>query len=94
MTCPSLCIHRVCNNTTKKNVYNVLNKLNFGLIDHIDIVYKGKEYKQVFIHFKTWFQNKNATKAKERIMAGKDINVIYEGPWFWKMSLSRSNYKQ
>ena len=93
----SLCISRVMNHITKEDIYNVLNYICLGEISHIDIINKnnnGDIYKIAFIHFKKWFNTENSNKALERLNNGKDIKIIYEFPWFWKITLnkSKSNY--
>jgi hypothetical protein len=90
---PSICIPRIQNNITKSDILSVFQKLNFGKIDRIDIINKkssrGEEYKRVFIHFHYWNENDHALNAKERLLAGKDIKIVYEFPWFWKISANK-----
>jgi hypothetical protein len=89
----SLCISRVMNNVTKENIYNVLDDIRLGEISHIDIINKnnnGDIYKIAFIHFKEWFDTENSNKAIERLTCGKDIKIIYDFPWFWKITPNRS----
>jgi hypothetical protein len=89
----SLCISRLMNNVTKENIYNVLDDIRLGEISHIDIINKnnnGDIYKIAFIHFKEWFDTENSNKAIERLTCGKDIKIIYDFPWFWKITPNRS----
>ena len=90
---PSICIPRINNNVTKGDIINVFNKLDFGKIDRIDIVHKksakGEEYKRAFIHFHHWNTHDFALTAKERLLSGKDIKIVYEFPWFWKISANK-----
>lgn len=91
----SLCISRVMNHISKDNIHNVLNDIGLGEISHIDIIHKnnnGDVYKVVFIHFNQWFDNENSSKAIERLSSGKDIKVIYDFPWFWKITPNKSKY--
>jgi len=91
----SLCISRVMNHITKEDIYNVLNYICLGEISHIDIINKnnnGDIYKIAFIHFKKWFHTENSNRALERLNNGKDIKIIYEFPWFWKITLNKSKY--
>ena len=91
----SLCVSRVMNHVTKENIKHVLNDIGLGEISHIDIINKnnnGDVYKVAFIHFKQWFDNENSSKAIERLSSGKDIKVIYDFPWFWKLTLNKSKY--
>jgi hypothetical protein len=90
---PSLCIPRAFVNTDEKLVLSVFNQLNLGEISHIDIVQRknerGEPYKRVFIHFAHWFNNRDAITARSKILEGKELKIVYDGPWFWKVSLNR-----
>lgn len=91
---PSMCIPRVFKNITRERVANVLRDLNLGAIDHIDMISrtseKGDSFQRVFIHFKHWFSNPNADKARTMLLSGKEIKIIYDDPWFWKISANRN----
>ena len=88
---PSLCIPRVFSNIDEKRIRRVLAELNLGDIKQVDIVgSKGQEkFNRVFIHFNKWNSNANADIARERLINGKDIKIIYDDPWFWKVSAYR-----
>ena len=92
---PSLCIPRVFDNITENRVADVFNQLNLGKLSRIDIVQRknerGDTYKRVFIHFDYWFNTLDATAAKCKILDGKELKIVYDGPWFWKVSLSKYN---
>jgi len=91
---PSLCIPRVFQNITKERVAYVFKSLDLGEIDHIDMVPRtsenGDKFQRVFIHFKKWSTTDEAVRARERVLGGKEIKVIYDDPWFWKISANRS----
>jgi len=96
---PSLCIPRMLINIDEINIdekyiANIFSKLNIGEIHKVDIMNKpnckGEEKtKRVFVHFKRWFDNDNANHARDRLLNGKEIKIIYGGPWFWKVSAFR-----
>ena len=90
---PSLCIPRVFPNIDEKRIRRIFNELNLGVIQRVDIVNKttekGEKFNRVFIHFQEWFTNSNATTAKERLLNGKEIKIVYDDPWFWKVSAYR-----
>jgi len=90
---PSLCIPRAFVNTDEARVLSVFNQLNLGKISRIDIVERknerGEPYKRVFIHFVHWFNNRDANAAMSKILEGKELKIVYDGPWFWKVSLNR-----
>jgi len=91
---PSLCIPRVYTNIDENRIRRIFNDLNLGVIDRIDIVRKttdkGEQCNRVFIHFDRWYSGRNADAARERLINGQDIKVIYDGPWFWKVSAYKS----
>lgn len=92
---PSLCIPRVNNNISEAYIHSIFTELKLGIIDRIDMVYKKEDkFKIVFIHFKKWFQEGNACIARERLLNKQDINVIYDEPWFWKISAYRESNKK
>jgi hypothetical protein len=90
----SLCIPRVFSNITEQTIRLVFDKLQLGKIQRIDVVVKksdkGKLFKRVYIHFDKWFWNSDAVAARQTLLAGKDIKVVYDSPWFWKVSVNRS----
>jgi hypothetical protein len=86
----TLCIPRVFINIGEKRIRSVFYALKLGHIGRIDIVSKtsekGERFNRVFIHFDRWFDTENALSALKLLNAGKDIKVIYDDPWFWKVS--------
>lgn len=88
---PVLCIPRVFANINEPRIRRIFDDLNMGLIDRIDIVTKkhGDKFTRVFVHFKHWNDSENARIARERLLNGKEIKVIYDDPWFWKISAYR-----
>jgi hypothetical protein len=92
--CPSLCIPRVVAGVTKEQVLKIIQNLHLGIIQRIDMIQKksekGEMFSRVFIHFSKWNDSEVAVQAKERVLSGKDIKVIYDEPWFWKISANRS----
>jgi hypothetical protein len=87
---PSMCIPRVYPNISEGRIRKIFDELNIGVIDRVDIVTKttekGERFNRVFIHMDRWFNNSNASVARERLLGGKDIKIIYDDPWFWKVS--------
>ena len=90
---PSLCIPRVFTNWTEGRIRRIFDDLNMGEIQRIDVVSKttekGEKFNRVFVHFKRWFANKNSDMARERLLNGKEIKIVYDDPWFWKVSAYR-----
>jgi hypothetical protein len=85
---PNLCIPRVHSSITKEVVFEIINKYSLGSIAKIDVIKKkGARHNMVFIYFNEWYHdNLRAIHVKERLMSGKDIKIIYDDPWYWKIS--------
>ena len=90
---PSLCIPRVFNNIEESRIRLVFDQLGLGKIHHIDIVARqnerGEPFKRVYIHFEKWFWNDTAKAARTKLISGKEIKVVYDNPWFWKVSANK-----
>jgi hypothetical protein len=92
---PSMCIPRVFKNITRDRIANVFRELDLGTIDRIDLIQreneKGEKFQKSFVHFKTWHNNPNAIRAREMLLSGKEVKVIYDDPWFWKIGANKSS---
>lgn len=90
---PSLCIPRVFNNITEARVRQVFDDLALGKITQIDIKErkneKGDSFKRVYVHFEKWFWNEDAQAARRKLVSGKEVKIVYDNPWFWKVSASK-----
>ena len=98
---PSICIPRVFSNICEYRIKEIFQKV-FGIdsIERVDIVrkkiggaYNGGEYNdgaynKVFVHFWDW--PIEHAEIRKKLMDGKEIKIVYEQPWFWKCSASRS----
>jgi hypothetical protein len=88
----SICIPRVFDNITEDRVRNVFGKLDIFTIERVDMVKrsneKGEKFQRVFVHIKDWSNSANALKAKGRLLEGKELKIVYDDPWFWKVSLN------
>jgi hypothetical protein len=95
---PSLCIPRMFPNITKERILQVFGDLDICEIDHIDMIPKtsptGEKFQRVFIHMAQWKNNPQAVRARARVLEGKEIKIIYDDPWFWKVSANRSSPNQ
>jgi hypothetical protein len=90
---PSLCIPRVYSNIDEARIRGVFEELDMGDIQRIDVIgktnEKGDKFNRVFVHFKQWNASENANIARERLLNGKEIKILYDDPWFWKVSAYR-----
>ena len=91
---PSICIPRVFKSTTRRDIYNVMERLALGAVDRIDMVAKtnvrGECYNKVFIHFKAWNKKNPTVQAtRDKLLKGEEIKIVYNEPWYWKCTASR-----
>ena len=90
---PSLCIPRVFNNIDESRIRHVFDELGLGKIHHIDIIErkneKGEPFKRAYIHFDKWFWNEDAQAVRRKLIIGKEIKIVYDNPWFWKVSANK-----
>jgi len=81
-------------NIQKERVYDVFADL-FGrnAIERVDMIERknkdGEEYKRAFVHFKFWPRTEQATEVRLKLLNGDEVKVMYEQPWFWRISASR-----
>jgi len=97
----SLCIPRVFNNINHRRIkqWFIKNLRGWGFIDRVDLVPVFKQgeqvHKRAYIHFAPGRFNMRADDGNgnniiDSFIAGDTIQVVYDDPWFWKLSLSRS----
>jgi len=91
---PSICIPRVFANITPARVEAIFSNLDFGVIDKIDMVSKtnakGEKFQRVFVHFSSWNSSEQAIKVRHDLLEMRNVKVVYDDPWFWKLCASTS----
>jgi len=91
---PSICIPRVFSNITRARVEAIFRNLDFGEIEKVDMVQKtnakGQKYQRVFVHFKEWNDDEQTQQARQMLLSDQEVKVVYDDPWFWKLSASKS----
>tara|TARA_B110001454_G_scaffold219050_1_gene249524 strand:+ start:2430 stop:2720 length:291 start_codon:yes stop_codon:yes gene_type:complete len=80
-----ICIPKVRRTISKKYIFNIFNKFNFGEIQRIDLV-KKYDTQRAFIHYNYWNDNEKISQIKKWLIEGNDIKIIYDEPWYWKCS--------
>ena len=100
---PVLCIPRVYANIKEARIRKIFDELDMGTIQRIDIITKhsiskphdkGEKFNRVFVHYSQWNDSENAQIARERLLNGMEIKVIYDDPWFWKISAYRETTRR
>jgi len=86
----TLCIPRVCKNIKKKQIFDVLNRYQFGKIKKIDIIEnRGKNTNIVHIYYSYWNKNDYVKKVLEKLTTNLNIKIFYDDPWFWVIYLHK-----
>jgi hypothetical protein len=94
---PSLFIPHVFANISESRIRRILDELALGEITRIDMVERTNErgpYKRVYIHFTRWYMNEDAENARRKLLSGKEIKIVYDEPWFWKVSANRATQEK
>jgi hypothetical protein len=90
---PSICIPRVFSNITQARVEAIFRNLGFGELEKVDMVKKtnakGEKYQRVFVHFKHWNHDEQTCQARQMLLNDQEVKVVYDDPWFWKLSASK-----
>jgi len=84
----SLYIPHVFPNFTKDYISEIFKNMNYGIVDHVDLVRKqdkyGKVYNAAYVHFAYWFDNQSVRNLHSNIRnPDKEARVMYEDPWYW-----------
>jgi len=98
----SVCIPRVFSSITERRIRKVFWSLGFPEISAVDMIEcdgtdkrtgEATKHNRVFIHFvesDKQFYPKELYANVEKIFNGEEIKVLYDKPWFWKISLNTS----
>jgi hypothetical protein len=91
---PSICIPFVFESINDKRIMGIFQEMDYGIIERIEKnLYKskdGRNVNRVFIHL-NWKINENVNKVRNDLLCGKEIMIMYDSPWFWKISANRSD---
>ena len=94
----SLCIPRVFANITEARIARcfalALGCDDSSFIDRIDMIKRGgkdgqPEFWRVFIHLHRYPESENGEYFQQQISEGKTVTIVYDDPWYWKVSMSR-----
>ena len=92
----SLCIPRVFNNIPWYRIKQHIIDCQFGFVERVDVVpVRGKDgkvsYKRAYVHFRpnSWnMRDKVARDALKHLQNGEEVQITYDGQWYWKVSIS------
>ena len=86
----SLCIPRVFNNINYRRIKKSFIDLRWGFVERVDVIPMG-QYKRAFVHFAPGRWNnrdRDATNALRAMKNKEEVKIVYDDPWFWKISIS------
>jgi signal recognition particle subunit SEC65 len=85
-----ICIPRMEKNIRREFIFNILRKLNIGLIERISEIPLKKEsntHKRVIIKVK-WNSTDTSKTIQQRLQNNEPVNIAYEmSPTFWRLLL-------
>jgi hypothetical protein len=91
---PILCIPGVFANIKEERIRRIFGDLNLGDVARVDIVVpkkpvgaeeKENKFNRVFVHI-NWNNTPSAVACRKKLLEGKEVKIIYDEPWFWKVS--------
>jgi len=88
----SLCIPRVFNNIGWRRIKQTFISCGWGYVERVDVIHCGT-HKRAFVHFAPGKWNTRSGEAMavlDALRGGQQVQVIYDEPWFWKVSASGS----
>jgi hypothetical protein len=89
----SICIPRVFNNIGWRRIKSIFIDLRWGFIDRVDVIPCRGQHKRAYVHFapgKWNIRNRDAREALTALQNGDEVKILYDEPWFWKVSISGS----
>ena len=89
----SICLPWVYHGTSEKKVYSVFKNLGCGTIDNIHFLEAG-DHQIVFVNFSDWSTDEASTEMREALENGEQVQVVYDEPWYWKVSMCRKREKK
>ena len=88
----TLCIPRMESIIPVKYILQKLGQTKWGKIQKIiEIPLKSDEnYKRILVKMVWNDDNPDVVKIRDKLNGGEKINLVYEMPYFWKISLANS----
>lgn len=87
-----ICIPRMEKNIRREFIFNILRKLNIGIIERINEIPLKKEsntHKRVIIKVK-WNSTERSKTIQQRLQNNEPVNIAYEmSPTFWRLLLCK-----
>lgn len=85
---PSLFIPRVFINITQRTIIKTFKKMKLGRIESVVMLKHtsptGELYNSVIINI-IWNTDHASLNVRNTLLNGREINIMYDNPWFWKV---------
>ena len=86
---PSLVLPYVYTNVATSKIEEVITELELGEIRKIDRIERtnnktGRTFNVVFVHFKAWSDNEDATGVRQLLLNEEEAQIYYHDNWYWK----------
>lgn len=84
----SICIPWVFSNTSDQKIRKVFENLQCGVVESVHQL-KKDDHNIAFVNFSEWFGDEKSLSMRESLENGEVLQVVYDEPWFWKISKCR-----
>ena len=86
-----ICIPRMDMNVSLEYCKKVFEKLAIGRVNKITEtpLRNDPEYKRIMIYV-SWEKTPKSNYILARFQEGKNVKLVHDGPWYWKMVLGRT----
>jgi hypothetical protein len=85
---PSLFIPRAFINITQSAIIKTFKKMKFGRIESVVMLKHtsptGELYNSVIVNI-IWNTDPSSRNVRNSLLNGREINIMYDNPWFWKV---------
>ena len=82
----------VFRNISDHRIANIFNELGLGKVVKIDFTERtdreGTPYNLVHVHIE-WNTEEHTKQFCEALERGEEVKIVYDDPWFWKVTKPR-----
>ena len=89
----SICIPRVAAQLEGKYIRDIFEKiLGERCVSKVDLIRipNDSKFQRAFIQIRYWPENIKAQHVRERLLQGAQLKIVYDEPYFWRCSVSRT----
>ena len=89
----SICIPRVAAQLDWKYIRTIFEKiLGERCVSKVDLIRlpNDSKFQRAFIQIRYWPENTKAQHVRERLLQGAQLKIVFDEPYFWRCSVSRT----